>query len=195
MNYINCFFAIILGYIWGAIPWGLILSKGLANVDISKHGSKNIGSTNVFRTIGIKYAIFVYILDMLKGFIPYFLAKYYEYDNMGLVISFFAVIGHCYSPFINFKGGKGVATASGIILAINYKIFIVLIIIQFIMLYTIKIMSICSITTSILFPVFIYFVYGTGLKFYTAILIGIFVTFKHKQNIKKIINRNENKLI
>ncbi len=195
MLYKSYFFAALIGYLLGAIPWAYILSKHYKNIDITKKGSKNLGTTNVYRTSGIKVAIVVYILDMLKGFLPITIASYYGLENAGIIASVFAVIGHCYSPFMKFKGGKGVAVSSGLILAINPYLFMGLLAIQFLILFLTRIMSIASLSTALLFPICTYFIYNLSYKFYASLFIGIFVFYKHKENIKRLVKGEEKKLI
>ncbi len=195
MSYKVYVFSIIAGYILGSIPWAYILTKYLKNIDITKEGSGNLGTTNVYRTSGIKIAVSVYILDMLKGLLPILIGRYYGYEDVGVIASVFAVIGHCYSPFMKFKGGKGVAVSSGMILAINPYMFLGLLAIQFFVLFATKIMSIASISTAILFPVTTGFLYNIGIKFYSALFIGLFVIFKHKDNIKRLLKGEEKRLI
>ncbi len=192
---IQLVFSIFIGYLIGSIPWAYIITKRFKNIDITKKGSGNLGSTNVYRTSGIKIALVVYILDMLKGLLPILIGNYYNMTDVGVLASLAAVIGHCYSPFMNFKGGKGVAVSSGLILGINVYMFIILVIIQFGILFITKIMSVASISSAILFPVFTYYLYGSSVKFYVALFVGIFVIYKHRENIKRLIKGEEKKLI
>ncbi|MFN3995138.1 MAG: glycerol-3-phosphate acyltransferase [bacterium] len=110
---------IILAYLIGSIPTGYIIGK-LKRVDITKTGSGNIGMANVFRTLGFKYAIIVLIIDTIKGFIPTFLAIKLNLNVLAvLVTGLSAILGHIFTIFLKFKGGKGVATSLGVILAIS----------------------------------------------------------------------------
>ncbi len=195
MSYKMYIVAALIGYMLGSIPWAYILTKRFKNIDITKEGSGNLGTTNVYRTSGIKIAIMVYILDMLKGFLPILIATYYGYEDVGVISSVFAVIGHCYSPFMKFKGGKGVAVTSGMILAISPLMFFGLLVLQFLILFITKIMSIASLSSAVLFPIITALMYSIGIKFYVALFIGLFVIYKHKDNIKRLIKGDEKKLI
>ncbi len=186
---------ILAGYFLGSIPWAYILTKHFKNIDITTKGSGNLGTTNVYRTSGIKVAVLVYILDMLKGLLPIVIGRYYGYEDIGVIASVFAVIGHCYSPFMKFKGGKGVAVSSGMILAISPVMFLGLLIVQFLLLFITRIMSIASVSSAILFPITTLFMNGIGIVFYSSLFIGLFVVFKHKDNIKRLMKGEEKKLI
>ena len=113
----------ILGYLIGSIPNGVIIAK-IKNVNILHHGSGNTGATNVTRILGIKYGAIVFVLDFIKGFIPMFfwkqLAGQYEYfhDSVAFVLALALIVGHVFSIFLQFKGGKGVATTIGVLMSL-----------------------------------------------------------------------------
>ena len=116
-----------LAFLVGSIPFGLLLGK-FKGIDIREHGSGNIGSTNVFRTLGKKSGIVCLILDILKGFSPVFLARYFvpddtSGDTIEVLAALASILGHNYSPWIRFKGGKGIATYLGIIFILNPVLF------------------------------------------------------------------------
>src|SRR5699024_5427015 len=119
----------IIAYLLGSIPSGLIVGKLKYKIDIREHGSGNLGATNAFRVLGTKPGIVVVLADILKGtaatLVPLLAALYMDIEVSRLVIGIFAVIGHTYPLFANFKGGKAVATSAGIILGVNPILFIV----------------------------------------------------------------------
>ncbi len=113
-------FLIIIAYLLGGIPFGYLLGK-LKGIDIRTKGSGNVGATNVARVLGKQYGAVVYILDFLKGFIPTFIAlKIYGLESwITTLVGLASILGHMFSPFLGFRGGKGVATSSGVLFAIN----------------------------------------------------------------------------
>ena len=118
---IELYILILISYLLGSIPFGLIISK-LNGVDIRLHGSKNIGATNVFKSIGKKYGLTTFFLDTLKGFIPTYYFPMFLIDNqfndIGILFGILSIIGHTFPIFLAFKGGKGVATSAGMLFGI-----------------------------------------------------------------------------
>jgi len=183
----------ILGYFIGSIPFSYIVGKKTKNVDIRNYGSGNLGSTNVFRVSGKKAGIIAFLLDFSKGVSAYLLG-YYIFGYTGAIFcTAFAVIGHCYSVFTNFKGGKGVATTFGIIVMFNPLLALILIFIQFIIIKTTKYMSLASIMTAIFAPV-LSIILKMDVQFtYLTIFLGIFISYRHRSNISRLLKGTENK--
>ncbi|NPA80316.1 MAG: glycerol-3-phosphate 1-O-acyltransferase PlsY [Thermotogae bacterium] len=109
------------GFLFGSIPWAYIVAKLVAGIDIRKYGSGNVGATNVARVLGLKWGTLVFLLDALKGFIPVFIVRLLVPYNveLALVMALAPILGHIFTPFLGFKGGKGVATAVGAFAAIT----------------------------------------------------------------------------
>ena len=197
-----------LGFFAGSIPFGLLLGK-LKGIDIREHGSGNIGSTNVFRILGKKSGITCLILDLLKGFLPVFLAHRLvpdttTGDTIEVLTALAAILGHNYSPWINFKGGKGIATTGGALLALMPAAVVILILIFAIFTFTTKYVSVGSIATGIALP-FITFLGsyyhgkiadGTWNKplFIFSLIAGTLAVWKHRSNIARIKAGTENKI-
>ncbi|MBP8717780.1 MAG: glycerol-3-phosphate 1-O-acyltransferase PlsY [Atribacterota bacterium] len=194
MNYI---FGIILSYLLGSIPFGYLVGKYLKNVDIRERGSGNIGTANAFRVMGAKYAILVLIGDCLKGFLAVFLARrLLIIDNISfyLIIGLFAIIGHNWSIFLKFKGGKGIATTYGVVFSFYPIISLISALIWGIIVITIKIASLGSII-SVLSMLILSFIFNTTLEFkYFLIIINLLALFRHRSNIIRLIQHKENKL-
>ncbi|MEO0075825.1 MAG: glycerol-3-phosphate acyltransferase, partial [candidate division WOR-3 bacterium] len=112
---INYFFSLFVGFIFGSIPFGYLIAK-LKGIDIRQYGSKNIGFNNVRRVVGLKYAIPVLILDIAKGLLPVVFAA--QLEAIPIMVGLGAILGHSFTPWLSFKGGKGVATTIGVILAL-----------------------------------------------------------------------------
>ena len=187
------FLLIILGYLIGSVPFSFIIAKFMGNIDIRNHGSGNSGATNVLRPLLAKAGLVAFFLDFLKGFILALLSKKLLGIEGAVLASTFAVIGHCYPFTLGFKGGKGVATCGGTIFALYPIIGLILIIIQFLIIFTTRIVSLASIITAISFPI-ISFILKTPVSFNLyALLLGAFIVYKHKANIKRLLSGTESK--
>jgi acyl phosphate:glycerol-3-phosphate acyltransferase len=200
------FGCIIFAYFLGSIPFGLVISRAY-KTDIRKFGSGNIGATNVFRTLGPKAGITVFLFDFLKGFIPALLVKLLlvrtahpmPIDAAQILVGLFAILGHIFPIYIGFKGGKGVATGAGIVFAILPIIALILIGVWGIIVFTSRYVSLGSIIVAILLPIAIAlkkYVLHYDLSIYLLIfcfLITIFVIVRHKSNIKRLLNGTENR--
>ncbi|WLR43435.1 glycerol-3-phosphate 1-O-acyltransferase PlsY [Bacillus carboniphilus] len=186
---------IILAYVIGSIPFGLIVGKVGYGIDIREHGSGNLGGTNTFRTLGVTAGLIVTIADILKGTLAACLPLLLTIDgHPSIYLGVAAAIGHSFPIFAKFKGGKAVATSSGVVLAIEPFLFLFAIICFFIILYISKMVSFSSIVCSVL--AFIYtLIFVEDLTF--DILIGLlaaFIIYRHRQNIVRIKNKTEPKI-
>ncbi len=189
----------LLAYLFGSLPNGLYVAK-VKNVDIRNKGSKNTGATNVFRVMGAKFGILVLILDALKGFLPLILAeKAGVHGKILVLIGVTAVIGHTFSPFLNFKGGKGVATSLGIFLYLTPVPMLITLGMFFIVVGISKYVSLGSVLASILLPLLILIMPANeklGNKtvvFIISALLGAYIIYKHRANIERLKNGTENK--
>ena len=191
MSYVITF---LLSYLFGSIPVGLIVSK-LKNKDIRTLGSGNIGTSNSFRVLGKKAGIAVFIGDLLKGFLPALLAGLYGGDILMVVAAAAAVLGHSYSIFIKFTGGKGVATSVGAVLAMNWFAGIAGILIFVILVILVKYPSLSSLIAAGSVAVITWLSPGDSITIKLGItLLVLFVIFRHKANIQRLIAGKENKL-
>lgn len=185
----------VLAYLIGSIPFGLVVGK-LFGKDVRKEGSGNIGATNVTRVIGKKAGFLVLVLDALKGFIPvYYLAsKGYE-PKIISVVSIFAVIGHTFSIFLKFKGGKGVATALGVLLALSLKSSIIIFMFWLGVFLVTGYVSLASILSASISWVIIHILTADIYYTYASFLIALIIVFKHKSNIDRLIKGQEHRFI
>lgn len=185
---------IVIAYLLGSIPSGLIAGKVFYQTDIREHGSGNLGGTNTFRVLGKKAGFIVTMADVLKGTlsiaIPYLLSPI---EVNLLVIGVFSVIGHMYPIFANFKGGKAVATSGGLVLGLSPLLFIILLVSFFILLYLTKYVSLSSIIGSIIAVITAIIMSRTDLIILTSVLL-VFIVYRHVPNIKRIINKTEPKI-
>ena len=192
-------------YLIGSISFSVIFTKKLAGFDVRERGSKNAGSTNVLRTAGKKIAILTLICDILKGVIPVVLAKFigewvgiehaeYLVQLAGLAV----VLGHTFPIFFGFKGGKGVATSLGIILVMNWQIGLICLVFALILIILTRMVSLGSVSAAILFPVLTLFITENYIidgdyKIF-GILLGVFVCWNHRTNIKRLLKGEESKI-
>lgn len=186
---------VIVSYLLGSIPSGLIVGKAFYGIDIREHGSGNLGGTNTFRTLGKKAGIIVTAADILKGTLasslPVMFGVYEQIDP--LIAGMIAVVGHMYPVFANFKGGKAVATSGGVLLFCAPVMFIVMVIVFLLCLYITKFVSLSSIIASIV--AVIYAVIAKEMLLIIVVsLLSLFVIYRHRANIKRIINKTEPKI-
>ena len=185
---------IILAYLLGSIPSGLIIGKVFYGKDIREHGSGNLGGTNTFRTLGVKAGLAVSIADVLKGTLAASLPLLLNADELHmLLVGVFAVIGHMYPVFAGFRGGKAVATSGGVLLAYIPLLFLLMLIIFFFSLYITKYVSLSSILTAI--AAFIYSLVTQDLPLIVVVaVLATFVIYRHRANIERIRKKTEPKI-
>ncbi|PAE16322.1 glycerol-3-phosphate acyltransferase [Virgibacillus sp. 7505] len=184
---------ILLAYVIGSIPSALIVGKVGYNIDVREHGSGNLGATNTFRILGKKAGIIVLIADILKGTIATILPVLFGFDLYLLIIGLGAVIGHVYPIFARFKGGKAVATSAGIILGVNALLFAIIIASFVIVLLISKYVSLASMTAGVVGVIVSLFIAQDIVLTIVLGLLAIFILYKHRQNIVRIIRREEPK--
>lgn len=182
----------ILGYFFGAIPFGLIVSRA-KNVDIRKIGSGNIGATNVARALGWKYGAFVFLLDALKGFMPVYIAGILTGNIfVQIITALSAFVGHIFSIYLKLRGGKGVATAFGVILGTNPIIALILLGVWIIAVAISRISAIGALSAALTIIILSFF-WDTGCRWENIswVIIGGAIYFTHRDNIKKLIRGEE----
>jgi glycerol-3-phosphate acyltransferase PlsY len=180
----------IFSYLLGSVPFGLILTRMAGHGDIRKHGSGNIGATNVLRKSGKFIAFLTLILDASKGAVAIFVTSYFFDDYTVLITSgFCAILGHVFPVWLGFKGGKGVATSFAVFLILNLKIGIILFMVWLLTLAIFRISGLSAVVTFALAPVVTYFItYDTRLVVAFSI-ISTLVIVRHYSNIKKLVSR------
>jgi glycerol-3-phosphate acyltransferase PlsY len=187
---------IIFAYLCGSVPFAYIIAKVFGKIDIRNFGSKNPGATNVFRMLGIGFGILAFILDALKGFAIVRFAALIESSSLYFLIAAVVVIlGHVLSVFLKFKGGKGVSTGFGVLLAIMpFPSLIVFVIFCLVFLFSCYI-SLSSICAAISLPIISYFSGYKSVRFMIFSFIIVFIIiYKHTENIKRLINGSENRI-
>ncbi|UCE40024.1 MAG: glycerol-3-phosphate 1-O-acyltransferase PlsY [Candidatus Aminicenantes bacterium] len=185
----------ILSYLFGAFPTGYILYYLCEKKDIRAYGSQSIGATNMLRLKGWLFALPVIFMDILKGFLPVFLAlKLFPDKRFALLCGFLAVLGHCFPIYIKLKGGKGVATAVGVYLALALLPLFIGIGVFLIIIALTRYVSLGSILAMLSMPFSIYFVQGNQDNAILSIAIFLLIVIKHGGNVRRLIDGNERKL-
>lgn len=199
----NGIFIALLGYLLGSIPTGLILTKLVSKTDPRKTGSKNIGATNIFRTAGKTLGILTLAGDVIKGAIPIGVAIKVGVDHeWGLssdawiaIAGLAPFLGHIFSIFLGFKGGKGVATALGVYLMISPLAVLLEIFIFSAIVWKWKFISLGSITCAIIMPFLIAFFRSDSQSYFVlSVIIAALIIFRHQSNILRLLSGTENKL-
>ncbi len=184
-------FSIIVSYLIGSIPTGYWISR-LKGIDVRQHGSGNLGATNVFRVLGKPAGIVTLVVDALKGvicvtWIAYLFANsHINLDWLRVLNGFAAIIGHNWTIFLKFKGGKGVATSAGIIIGLEPYAFLICLIIFLILVSLTRIVSIGSLSTALALPIIFIWKHEPLPQLIFALVASILVIYRHKENIKRI---------
>ena len=187
---------LIAAFLAGSIPFGVIIAKLTKGIDPRSAGSGNIGATNVARVAGAKAGLLTLILDISKGAVPVLAARWLFPDSPTFLIwcGLAAIVGHCLSPFLGFNGGKGVATGAGAFLAINYKAFLLALLVFAVVFAARRIVSLASITSAASMPLWMYLVEKDLTTAATTALISCFIIYRHKDNIKRLLKGEEKPL-
>lgn len=196
--------AAIASYLLGSIPFGYLAGR-LGGIDIRKTGSGNVGATNVVRVLGKRYGYPVFVLDFLKGFVAVKISmlmspgrppEWNSPDIFGIVAAMCSVLGHAYSPWLMFKGGKGVATSAGALLALTPLATLIGITIWIIVFWASRYVSLASIAAAVVLPIVIPIVgshnQNSGkLLLYTSVCVAAVVIWRHRSNISRLMRGTE----
>jgi acyl phosphate:glycerol-3-phosphate acyltransferase len=187
---------LLLAYLVGSIPFGLIVGKLFYHVDVREHGSGNVGTTNVFRVLGKKAGVVVLVCDMLKGFVPAFVAAHILHLNPWVTIFIAAapVVGHMYSVFLKGRGGKGVATGAAVVLALVPLAFGIILVVWIVLILTTRYVSLASLAATFLVPVLV-----IALRYplpweIAAVLVTVVIFWAHRGNIRRLVRGKENRV-
>ena len=185
---------LLFAYLLGSIPTGKILVWKIKGIDIRKHGSGNIGTTNVSRILGKNWGIAVFFIDALKGFIPTMLAYYLFQDlSFSLLAGFLATIGHIFSVFLKFKGGNGMATSVGVFFAIVPFLVFATAVFQLVILKIYRIMSVATFSGIAMMSA-LALIFAPLEVFYFLLVFDLLIIFAHRENIKRLIKSKEVKI-
>src|SRR5579871_4455497 len=195
---------IVLAYLIGSIPTAIWISRYFFDIDIREYGSGNAGATNTFRVLGSRWGTFVMIADVLKGIIatslyillPFYLHSEWDRTNLMVGLGLAAVAGHIFPIWADFRGGKGVATLFGMILAIQPLVAVCCVGVFLLVLYLTRFVSLSSILASVAFAVLILFIFNEQVPLYRAfaMAVALLVILTHQKNISRILRGNESKV-
>ena len=188
-------FIALFGYLLGSIPTGLVVSRLFTKIDPRQTGSKNIGATNVYRTAGKKLGILTLAIDVLKGALPVWMAIYWGLRPHWVALAGLSpVLGHIFSIFLGFKGGKGVATALGAYLIISPVAVLVEALVFTGIVWKWRFISLGSITCATTIPILIAFFRSDSQAYSVmSVLIAALILYRHQSNIARLLQGTENK--
>ena len=201
---------VIAAYFLGSIPTGFLVARA-RGIDIRTVGSGNMGATNVFRTLGKPAGILVLAADVLKGFVAGKLlalaakhifagsAGLIVTDNFAIIAGFSAILGHNYTCWLHFKGGKGIATSLGVLIALFWKVALIVLAIWILVAAISRYVSLASIIASIWLPITVIFshsVWGdySGRLVWISVIMGALAVYKHKPNIQRLLKGTERRI-
>ena len=185
-------FAVIISYLLGSIPMGLLLTRMVGKGDLRKVGSGNIGATNVMRVGGLRMAGLVWLLDMAKAIAAVFIGKYVAGDAFGAWCGFVAIVGHCYPIWLKFKGGKGISSLFGVLLAVSPMSFVVCGLEWLLVALSSGVSSFGATIVFCLIPIL-----GFAISIHVGfafLAIGLLCMWRHRGNIARLLSGSESKI-
>jgi len=185
---------LVISYLVGSISFAYFICRRFYNTDIRQYGSGNPGSTNVLRVLGVKPALMVFAADLLKGLLMVLLGRLFGGENLALLSAIAVVIGHDWSIFLNFKGGKGIATSFGVIIGLSPKIGLIVFIIGITVIFLSRFVSLGSITAATSLPILLLVFKYPAKHVITGLVLGAIAVYRHKDNIERLLAGNENKI-
>ncbi|MEO7677791.1 MAG: glycerol-3-phosphate 1-O-acyltransferase PlsY [Verrucomicrobiota bacterium] len=203
----------VAAYLLGSIPTGYLVARA-KGIDIRSVGSGNIGATNVFRILGKGAGIFVLLFDALKGFVAVVaVVNFYPElhramptifggenfskdrlrENLGILAGVAAILGHNYTCFLKFKGGKGIATSAGVLIALVPGAFLIVLSIFILVVALSRYISLGSLVAALCLPIAVWLLHGSPTLIFVMVALGALAIYKHKANIKRLLNGTENR--
>jgi acyl phosphate:glycerol-3-phosphate acyltransferase len=187
------FIAVLIGYVCGSIPFGLLLTRAAGLGDVRSIGSGNIGATNVLRTGNKKIAALTLFLDGLKGAVPVLLLTYFGTPEAGIIAGLAAMAGHIFPLWLGFKGGKGVATSLGVLFGLFWPLGLIFAALWLALAFAFRMSSVAGLVTSALTPLWAYLLGRPDLMLPTA-LIAVAIWLMHRTNIGRLLKGEEPKI-
>ncbi|TVP77515.1 MAG: glycerol-3-phosphate 1-O-acyltransferase [Puniceicoccaceae bacterium] len=195
VSFVSILIVVLVGYLIGSVSFAVIIARS-QGVDIFKVGSGNPGATNVKRALGKKWGNLTFALDALKGFAAagWPLIAYGGDDRLAVIGLIAAILGHSFSVFLKFRGGKGVATAIGGLLALMWPVLLIGLAVWLVAFYTSKVVALASILFALSLPIAAYFFYGTqDPRFYLGAVLAVLIVVRHRSNIARMFSGQENR--
>ncbi len=190
---VTLIYAVIIGYLCGSVPFGLLLTRAAGLGDIRAIGSGNIGATNVLRTGNRWLAAATLVLDAAKAALPVMVARYYWGEQAAMVAGIGAFVGHCFPVWLNFKGGKGVAVMIGSLLALSWPVGLIFCAVWLVIAWAQRVSSLAALTAAATAPLFGYVVVSEWLAG-TAAVMALLLFFQHRANIARLVAGTEPKI-
>ena len=184
--------ALVFGYLLGSIPFGLLVTRAAGLGDVRKIGSGNIGATNVLRTGNKGLAAATLLLDALKGTAAVMIARHFGHD-LGLWAGLGAFLGHLFPVWLGFKGGKGVATYLGVLIALGWHVALIFIAVWLAMAFLFRYSSLAALMAAVIVPIALYF-WSTPQTAGLFLVMSLIVIFKHRENISRLLAGSEGKI-
>jgi glycerol-3-phosphate acyltransferase PlsY len=204
VNVLLVLIAFIIAYLLGSVPTAVWAGKIFRGIDLREHGSGNAGAANAIRILGWKIGVPVLSIDMAKGWLAAMLPVFFNLAENGTALStnlqigtgVTAIIGHILPVFARFRGGKGVATASGVLLAIHPLLTLACLGVFIVVLLSSRIMSVASLSAGIVFPILLFFIFDTPSLLFRifSIAIALALIFTHRNNIRRLLKGEEKRL-
>ena len=185
-------FFVLVSYLIGSFPTAYVICRLFKGVDIRLSGSGNVGATNVARVVGKGYGVLTLLLDVLKGFLPVFICGLY-FEGYVVLAGAAVIAGHIWPVFLRFKGGKGIATGIGVIIALNYIAAVAACVLFGIVVCLTRFVSVGSIVSAVVLPLVMWYLdEPLSVILFTAVA-AVVVFYTHRENIKRLLKGNENK--
>ncbi len=187
---------IVLAYLTGAFPTSYVVAKVGYGIDLRQHGSGNLGATNAYRLLGWKAALPIFIVDIAKGWFPTFCFPLWNAGgspDWAMVFGAAAILGHVYSVYVRFRGGKGVATSAGVLLALQPVAMLVGLAVWAGLVWATGYVSLASIAAALVIPVAVLLLNGVGALFWLTLALAGFVVWAHRANIKRLLEGSEHR--
>lgn len=191
----NAVILLIASYLLGAIPTSYQVGRWARGIDLRREGSGNLGATNAFRVLGWRLALPVLLVDIFKGWLPTYLFPHWIEAGTGWALAFgaAAIIGHVFSIYMGFRGGKGVATSGGVFLAVAPWAALVAIAVWGLAVAMTRIVSVASIMAALVVPLVVWTTQGVGAVFWLSVGLMVFVIYAHRTNIKRLLRGEEHR--
>jgi glycerol-3-phosphate acyltransferase PlsY len=187
---------LVASYLLGATPTSYLAGRVLRGMDLRQHGSGNLGATNAFRVLGWKGAVPALVFDIFKGWAPVALFPIWDanpHAQWALAYGAAAIVGHVYSVYVGFRGGKGVATSTGVLLALAPWAVLVGALVWGTVVFTTRIVSVASILAALVVPLAVFLTSGIGTVFWLTVGVALFVVFAHRSNIGRLLRGEEHR--
>lgn len=187
---------LLASYLLGAVPTSFLVARAARGIDLREHGSGNLGATNAFRVLGWKAATPIFIFDIFKGWLP--AALFPLWDGAAgwawpLAYGAAAIVGHVFSIYVGFRGGKGVATGAGVFLALTPLAVLAGLVVWGTLVLTTGYVSVASIAAAAVLPIVVLAVQGAGPVFYLALALAVFVIYAHRSNVRRLRHGEEHR--